>query len=528
MLDQIAEGTVMNDQGTGTPEWSLGSVELSRRQLLVAGGGAAATLALSGPLVRAVDAFAATGSSNVVVVWNNAALEAIRRVKPAPPATARALAIVHTCMYDAWACYDQNAVGTRLGGTLRQPPRQRTMENKAEAISHAAYAALIDLFPALRAPLFDTTMGKLGYSPEKMTGAAGIGHTVADALLQYRHRDGSNQLGDDPKGKKGVPYSDTSGYMPANEPMDVTQALDPSTIHALNRWQPLTYPDPLTGKKTTPPWAAPHWGGVEPFALSSGSQFRPDGPIVFQQTDAFAHQAQELVHLSRHLTDRQKMIAEYWADGPHSEQPPGHWNLIAQFVSARDGHDLDDDVKLFFIVANAVFDAGIACWEAKRHYDSVRPITAIRYLTRNKKIMAWGGADIGVRRIHGNRWLPYQAITFPTPPFGEYPSGHSAFSAAGAEVLRRFTGSKAYGGTTMFRKGQSKFEHGRVPRRTIHARWDTFYQASNSAGWSRRLGGIHFKKADLDSRKMGRAVGAQVWQKALTYFDGSASPNITP
>jgi hypothetical protein len=71
------------------------------------------------------------------------------------------------------------------------------------------------------------------------------------------------------------------------------------------------------------------------------------------------------------------MIAEYWADGPHSELPPGHWNLFARFVSHRDRLGLDDDVKLFFAVGNAVFDAGIALWECKRFYDSERPITAI-------------------------------------------------------------------------------------------------------------------------------------------------------
>jgi hypothetical protein len=59
------------------------------------------------------------------------------------------------------------------------------------------------------------------------------------------------------------------------------------------------------------------------------------------------------------LTDKQKMISEYWSDGPNSEQPPGHWALFAQFVSARDHHTIDDDVKMFFVLSNAIFDAGI-------------------------------------------------------------------------------------------------------------------------------------------------------------------------
>jgi len=91
-------------------------------------------------------------------------------------------------------------------------------------------------------------------------------------------------------------------------------------------------------------------------------------------------QAKELVDLSAGLTDQQKTIAEYWLDGPNSEQPPGHWALFAQFVSARDHHTLDDDVKMFFALSNAMLDASIEVWDCKRHYDSVRPISQIRYM----------------------------------------------------------------------------------------------------------------------------------------------------
>src|SRR5581483_5010100 len=96
------------------------------------------------------------------------------------------------------------------------------------------------------------------------------------------------------------------------------------------------------------------------------------------------------------LTDEQKMIAEYWADGPRSELPPGHWDLFAQFVSRRDRHaarehGLDLDVKLFFALTNAIHDAGICCWDNKRAFDSVRPITALRHLFRGRQVSAWGG-----------------------------------------------------------------------------------------------------------------------------------------
>ena len=85
--------------------------------------------------------------STLVTRWNDKALEAIRLRHPGPPMVARQLAILHTCIYDAWAAYDDVAVGTRLGGLLRRPPGERTQANRKKAVSFAAYRALADLFP---------------------------------------------------------------------------------------------------------------------------------------------------------------------------------------------------------------------------------------------------------------------------------------------------------------------------------------------------------------------------------------------
>jgi hypothetical protein len=143
-----------------------------------------------------------------------------------------------------------------------------------------------------------------------------------------------------------------------------------------DRWQPLPTPEGL-GQR----FLAPHWGLVAPFALATGWELRPSGPRRHPGR-SFLLQAQELLDDSAGLDDETKAIAEHWADGPASETPPGHWCLLAQQVSARYGHDLDDDVKLFLALSAALLDAGIACWDAKRAYDSARPITAIRYLCR--------------------------------------------------------------------------------------------------------------------------------------------------
>ena len=132
-----------------------------------------------------------TGDS-VVLRWNAAALQGVRDSKLGPPMVARALAIVHTAIYDAWAAYDQRAIGTRLGGALRRPAREHRLANKEAAISFAAYRAAIELFPGDKGSVFDPLMGALGYDPNNTTTDAatpsGIGNVVARALLEYRHR----------------------------------------------------------------------------------------------------------------------------------------------------------------------------------------------------------------------------------------------------------------------------------------------------------------------------------------------------
>ena len=454
-----------------------------------------------------------SGRDNVVLQWDNATLQAIRITKPGPPIGARALAIVHTAMYDAWAAYDETAVGTRLGGSLRRPTAERTLANKAEAVSFAAYRALVDLFPS-QTSAFDALMTSLGYEPTDASidtsTPAGIGHVAAGAVIAFRHHDGANQLGDLHPGA----YSDYTGYVPVN---------DPDHINDPNRWQPLRFSDG-PGGFVTPGYIAPHWGRVVPFALTSGSQFRPVEPPNMSPLGGYRVQAEQILHYSARLSDREKVIAEYWADGPNSELPPGHWMLLGQFVSGRDGHTLDQDVKMFFALANAVFDAGIVAWDCKRAYDYVRPVTAVHFLFAGKKVRAWAGPYRGTRVIDGADWEPFQPVTFITPPFPEFISGHSTFSAAGAEILKSFTGSDAFAASATVRAGSSKVEPGATPATDVTLSWATFSEAADEAAISRRYGGIHFVQGDLQGRSRGRLVGARVWTKALTYFDGTATP----
>jgi hypothetical protein len=500
--------------------------ELSRADFLRTAGVGLATLFMP-RVVRA----SLTATENVVVRWNDALLQGVRESKLGPPMVARALAIAHTCMFDAWVAYDRVAVGTRLGGTLRRPPRERRVEAKVEAISYAAYRAAVDLFPGSRTSVFDPLMGELGYDPSDRssdaTRPAGIGNLAAGAVLSFRHHDGANQLGDEPGGRPGVAYSDYTGYAPRNAPMDTRAPLDLSTVHDPSAWQPLTYVD-ASGTLVTPAFVGAHWQQVRPFALASSADLRSAaGPARFG-SPTFVAQAEALLELSANLTDEQKLIAEYWADGPRSELPPGHWNLFAQQVAHRDRtgdseHDLDEAVRLFFALTNAIFDAGCCAWDAKRAFDSVRPITAIRYHFAGRQVRAWGGPGRGTRTIAGEEWFPYQPTTFPTPPFAEYASGHSNFSAAGAEILRLFTGSDRFGGSVTFARGSSRIEPGLVPAADVTLNWPTFSAAAAQAGLSRRYGGIHFERGDLDARATGRVVAQRAWALALSHFDGTAA-----
>jgi hypothetical protein len=500
-------------------------VRISRRQFLK-GAGAGCALALVPNLAWAHGPPQATDS--IVLRWNAAALQGVRDSKLGPPMVARALAVVHTSIYDAWAAYDHHAIGTLLGAALRRPPREHTRANKEAATSFAAYRAAVDLFPGDRLSVFDPLMRTLGYntadSTTDATTPAGVGNIAARAVLEFRHRDGANQLGDMAGGKPGVAYSDYTGYAARNAPMDLEVPFDPGIVHDPNRWQPLRYVD-ATGAIVTQPFVGAQWQQVTSFALSSASQLRPaTGPATYG-SDLYQSQANDLLELSAGLTDEQKMIAEYWADGPHSELPPGHWDLFGQFVSRREHHSdrgdgLDSDVKLFFALTNAIFDAAVCCWDNKRAFDSVRPITALRYLFQNHPVRAWAGPYRGTQIIRGQDWFPYQGVTFPTPPFPEYSSGHSTFSAAGAEILRLFTGSDRFENSVTFPAGSSRIEPGATPAQDLTLTWSTFKGAADQAGLSRRYGGIHFEHADLDGRAAGRLVAQQAWSRATGYITG--------
>lgn len=280
--------------------------------------------------------------------------------------------------------------------------------------------------------------------------------------------------------------------------------------------------------------------------------------------------------------DYTRVLAEFWADGPNSETPPGHWFTILNYVSDHpmcekkfkgeiQYNDLEWDVKSYFTLGGALHDAAITAWGIKGYVDYIRPISAIRYMAdlgqssdvnlpsyhpggmRLKpglielvalgdslegpngenigkvKIYTWKGhehiqnpaTDIaGAGWILAENWWPYQRPTFVTPPFAGFISGHSTYSSTAAEVLSSFTGDEYFpGGIGHFFAEKDKFLHfEKGPSQHVTLQWAKYRDASDQCSLSRIWGGIHPPADDILGRIIGRKVGEDAFDKAEHYF----------
>ena len=468
-------------------------------------------------------------SASIVSDWNETALVEVRLARQGPPIAARALAIAHTCIYDAWTAYDARALGSVVGDSLRRPVPEHSDANKAKAISHAAHGCLVNLYPAGAARLAQA-MRLRGYDPADLSTdlrtPQGIGNVVAQAVIASRRYDGSNQYGDLNPGA----YSDYTGFVPRNGPMPFCNPLTVGpcspNVTDIYHWQPLVGPTGVVQR-----FIAPHWERVRPFALPSASVFDtlPDVaplPNYLQGVGRLELDVALMVAISAFLTAEQKLIVEYWADGPDTELPPGHWSLFAQFVSRRDNHSIDQDAKMFFAMQNASNDAGIVAWHMKRLYQGVRPITAVRQLLQGQQIYAWGGPGQPNGWIPGEKWSPYNPGSNLSPAFPGYVSGHSTFSAASARVLQAFTGSDRFDFSTVIPPNFGRVEPG-VPAVPTTLSYPTFTDAVVEAGLSRLYAGIHFADDNTIGQGIGYRVGQTVWQKAQFLADGGLALDTT-
>jgi hypothetical protein len=387
---------------------------------------------------------------SVARAWDEALLDAIRRALPNPPVHARNLFHTSVAMWDAWAAYDPTATGYIV---KEKDTASDVAAARNEAISYAAYRVLTARFiKAVGADQslseFDDLMDSLHY-PLNVTTAEGnspaaVGNRIAKAVLDYGANDGSNQAG----GYQSPWYKSVNPPLVVNQPG--TTMVDP------NRWQPLQIEHmisqngiPVTNGVQQN--VGPQWGGVASFGLPavgstvagstvSAPPLDPGPPpkLGDPSTDQeFKDQVVEVIRDSSMLDpnlgdtidispgargnndlgtndgtghklnpatgkpyppdvvntgDFGRVMAEFWADGPNSETPPGHWNVLANLASDElapnlrvggQGSVVDRlqwDVKLYLALNGAVHDAAITAWGAKGFYDGPRPISWIRYM----------------------------------------------------------------------------------------------------------------------------------------------------
>ncbi len=411
-----------------------------------------------------------------------------------------------------------------------------------------------------------------------------------------------------------------------------------NTVVDINRWQRLNVVNAVdqNGFPTSPqqPYLGAQWLGVRPFslrrALTNTPWIDPGPPPFFggPRHAEFVTNIVEVIRRSSQLTpndgvtldispasqgnnslgandgsgrpfnpitslpyapnialrgDFARALTEFWADGPTSETPPGHWNVIANdvadhplFVKKIGGigpavNDLEWDVKMYFTVNAAAHDAACAAWGAKRYYDGYRPLSAVRYLgmlgqssepaspsynanglplitnlielvtassvssgrhaglTPNKiAVLCWPGetpqrvTNNGVRWLHVDTWTTYQRSNFVTPAFPGYISGHSTFSRSIAQALTSLTGTEYFpGGMGSYTITSLLNEQG--PSAPVTLQWATYYDAADQIGISRIWGGIHPPADDYAGRQVGAHCGSNVWNLARRYWDGSVT-----
>ena len=452
--------------------------------------------------------------------WLEVALEAtareVDRVGARPTIISRTLAIAMTAMYDAWAAYDDKAA--RAGPALRRPRRERTRRNQEIAIAYATYRALLDVYPEDKQWL-QQQMRAAGFDPHLTTTnlakPQGVGNFSAMAICHVRHTDGANQLGNE-IGCNGTPYSDYTFYAPINQP---TKVINP------DRWQALPFADGKGGY-FHPGFLTPHWYRVKPFALDRADQFRP-GPPPLVGSQELKEQVDEVIHFNSTLTPQQKAIVEFMRDGPRSTGQSGHWLRFAQDVSRRDNYDLDQDVKLFFAVANVAMDAFIAAWDAKRCYDSSRPWTLVRHYYAGKEITGWLGPNKGANKIKSELWHPYSPANFVTPPFPGYVSGHSTVSSACAKMLELYTGSDRFGFVERRRAGVLTEPDENCKDCEVELPLPTFSATAEMAGISRVMGGYHIQADNVAGLTLGKQIAEFEWPRFQAYFNGTPRASKT-
>lgn len=389
--------------------------------------------------------------ADVVMEWNQVALDAVKATGTAPPPTARGLAMMHTAVFDA-----VNSIsGGHRGYKFFEVVPSTT--SKEAAAAQAARDVLASLFPS-QIGAFDARLAMdlaaIADGPDKAAGIA-LGSTVAGKVIASRTGDGSSPAG---------------GHVQGNQPGD---------------WQP-------TPPAFNPNPAFQQYATTGCWAMSSPSQFRQGPPPALSSTeyrDAY-NEVKEIGSLnSLTRTPEQTDIARLWAAGGGTVTPPGQWNKIAQVLGASQGNTLEENARMFALLNIATADAAVCSWDMKVHYDFWRPVTGIRAGDTDGNPDTAGDAD----------WTPLLA----TPNFQAYTSGHSTFSGAASSVLAQFFGTDAL---------SFSLTADDVP---ITRNFTSLSAAADEAGMSRIYGGIHWMFDNTAGLSSGRALGGHVFENFL-------------
>jgi hypothetical protein len=337
-----------------------------------------------------------------------------------------------------------------------------------------------------------------------------------DTWRAYRQSDGNVAAGVAP----------TNAELPNGaQTIEVTTTTDdPSTFSEPAKWTPLK----INGSKKN--YLTYRWNDVLSSSLTSAQEtsikaaaqvYFPGAATSWNDGSTKANELNALVQLTNALTDEQKMTAEFWAGGPFTVSPPGMmiWIWANYMECAQIAHTRDFPTFLYsgFDLAIHLFEVGRLVWGLKKDNMEARPIQYIRNLYRTQTLTKYDGTS-----YLGASWIPFQATNFVTPPFADFPSGHSAFSQSFANVMNVwFSGSiesiqmtlKTLNllsptfigwqtrpfGSFQIGKGSSEIQPTVVPNTTITLSWPTWQSMADSSGISRQYGGIHCASAHSGS-----------------------------
>lgn len=431
---------------------------MKRRTVLLAGLGALAAWPMVPARAAAPDEEARAEAA--LRTWYRLVLELVRHTPTySPPVAARAFAYLGVTAFEAAASGDASlhTLAGQLHGLEKLPPREAGQVYDDAVVLHAALALAAHSFFGNTGPTGQRALS----AAEKRLGekaAAGVAADVATRSQAYGRAVASHVLGW--SSTDGGAFVETMGF-----PLKYALSREPG------HWAPTS----AIAQQQTP--LLPAWGRNRTFAMPDGATCPLPPPIRYSEEkgSSFYAQAMEVYETVNDSTPEQRAIARFWSDDPMlSPTPPGHWLSIALQALEREKAGLARSVDVLARLGITVADAFIGCWSAKYRYDAIRPLTYIR-------------------RLIDPKW---EAILI-TPPFPEYPSGHSTQSGAAAVVLADLFG-EAYAFDDHTHEAD-----GLTPRH-----YASFHAAAEEAGISRFYGGIHFRDAILRGLEQGRCIGA--------------------